>query len=328
MANYLIINTGGTIGMVEGPHGLTPNAGEVENALQQHTELTDWHQHQLNWEHWSPLLDSSDLNPSHWYRITHTIAQAENIDGVLVIHGTDTLAYTASALSFLLADLTIPVVITGSMLPISATGTDALDNLQRALIALESNRPEVMVAVGEEVLPGSRVTKYSTQAMASFSCPGWDASHWANSKKVSTRRFTQPWRNPEVTLLTLYPGIPETQLDRISDNPATRAILISSYGNGNAANTAALRRMLASAQHRAIPVFVTSQCFEGNVDFGLYAASSVFTEHGAISCGMMPLEAAITKIQILCSEFDHADDIIQVFREPLAREWENQPDAH
>ena len=327
MAHFLVINTGGTIGMAEGPNGLMPRAGEIENAIERESELSAWLDHEITWDHWSPLLDSSDLEPHHWYHIKATIEatikEQTRIDGVLIIHGTDTLAFTSAALSFLLSDLGIPVVITGSMLPISARKTDAIANLTMALQALRTGRKEVMVAVGNQILPGSRVTKSSTLKMSSFETPRWDPSLWANSPQSSSLAIKNQWTNPAVALLNLYPGIPSSLLSVPRYLTDCRAILLNGYGNGNATNSEAMRQLLSQAEQASIPVFVHSQCLEGNVDFGLYAASAVFTDYGAISCGSMPLEAAITKLQILCSEPFTSEQIKTHFKQPIAREWQN-----
>jgi L-asparaginase len=321
MAHFLIINTGGTIGMVPGEQGLEPRAGEIEAALADQPALQDWQQHQLSWQHWDPLLDSSDLQPKHWYELAATIRSHANLAGVLIIHGTDTLAYTASALSYLLSDLPMPVVITGSMLPVSAPGTDAIANLQLALIALIAAKPEVVVTLAGQVLPGSRVTKISTELDHSFAAPSWDAHYWhlpANSEPMSIRK---DWRPAAIGVITLYPGIPMDGLLSMVDR-FYRAIVINAFGNGNAANDRALQRILAKAMGKSIPVFVRSQCLNGVVSFRLYAAGAIFDQNGAVACGTMPFEAAITKLQILCSEFDNSEQVIAGFNQQLAREWQ------
>ena len=322
MSTYLIINTGGTIGMVAGPKGLTPHPDAISRAFATHPTLQDWQQHALIWSHWSPLLDSSDLQPEHWFQLKQAIERQANVDGVLIIHGTDTLAYTATALSFLLTSLTIPVVITGSMHPISEPDTDAIDNLNNALATLNSGRAEVMVAVGQQPLPGSRVTKASTLDNQAFATPGWHLQQWSVTPKTDPVAFHQAWRPQDVRVYTLFPGfcLP-TRQQLQSDHPD--AILINAYGNGNAADTAANRASLGAMQDLGIPVFVRSQCHEGEVSFGQYEASALFAEGGAVSCGRMSFEAALTKILLLCNEGRDGQWIQQRFATPFAREWQN-----
>jgi len=321
MAHFLIINTGGTIGMVHGDHGLEPLAGEIEAALSGQPALRDWQQHQLSWHHWDPLLDSSDLQPTHWYDLAATIRAHAHLAGVLIVHGTDTLAYTASALSYLLTDLSLPVVITGSMLPISAPDTDAIANLQLSLSALLAAKPEVVVALAGQLLPGSRVTKISTELDNSFAAPGWHEQRWALPANSQPMRIQKNWRPAAIGVLTLYPGIPMDGLMSMVDR-FYRAIVINAFGNGNAAKDRALQRILSKALEKGIPVFVRSQCLNGAVDFRLYAAGAVFDENGAVACGAMPFEAVITKLQILCSEFDRSEQVIAGFNQQFAREWQ------
>ncbi|EAR10477.1 asparaginase [Reinekea blandensis] len=322
MSTYLIINTGGTIGMVTGPKGLTPHPDAISQAFTTHSSLQDWQQHRLIWKHWSPLLDSSDLQPEHWFELKQTVENQPDVDGVLIIHGTDTLAYTATALSFLLTSLSIPVVITGSMHPISAPQTDAIDNLNNALATLNSGRAEVMVAVGQQPLPGSRVTKASTLENNAFAAPGWDLNLWPTVPKTHPVAFNPTWRTQDVRVYTLYPGFSlPTRQQLQTDRPD--AILINAYGNGNAADTAANRASLQAMQDLDIPIFVRSQCHEGEVSFGQYAASALFAENGAVSCGRMSFEAALTKILLLCNESKDAQWIQQQFATPFAREWQN-----
>jgi L-asparaginase len=323
MANYLIINTGGTIGMVQGEDGLEPNQEEVSSAFKTRPELASWASHDLTWEHWSPLLDSSDLQPHHWFQIHDSIKKQSAIDGVLVIHGTDTLAYTAAALSFMLNDLNIPIVITGSMLPISVENTDAIDNLMLSLRALEEAKAEVVVAIGEMALPGSRISKSSTYKMDSFDTPGWDSELWSVASGKATAVFEPFQKTPQIDVFTLFPGISYGNLRKMIES-GSRAIIINAFGNGNTSSSLAFQECLVLAKQTNVPVFVRSQCFEGSVDFGLYAASSLLTEMSAISCGNMPFEAVVTKLTLLCAKWDNRNDIVAEFNKAYAREWQSK----
>ena len=320
MAHFLIINTGGTIGMVEGPNGLEPSESAMSTAFADLPELADWQQHTLTWEHWSPLLDSSNLQPEHWFKLRDTINAHPQVDGVLVIHGTDTLSYTAAALSFLLATLDKPVVITGSMLPIFEQSSDAPGNLKRSLAALMSKRKEVMVTVGDDILPGSRVTKSSTLTASAFSTPAWTLEQWHESIEPSKSLPIGRWQGANIQVVTLFPGIDLNAKEVIENN--ADAVLINAFGNGNCANTETMKTYLAALHERNIPVFVRSQCLEGNVNFGQYEASQTFVEGHAISCGTMPFEAALTKLMLLASERKSSDEFKAAFQTPWAREWQ------
>lgn len=321
MAHFLIINTGGTIGMVSGARGLEPKAGEIESALLSMPVLQPWLEHQITWEHWQPLLDSSDLTPKHWYQLRETIRHHPDTDGVLIIHGTDTLSYSAAALSYLLADTNKPIVITGAMQPISAEHSDAPANLLLSLKGLLSTRKEVMVAVGQHLLPGSKVTKLSTEQDNSFYAPGWQDSDWSVAF-CSTPFLHQPdWRSTAIGVVTLYPGMPLDGLMSMVDR-YYRAIVIQAFGNGNAHYDDAFRRILERAQEMRIPVFVRSQCLNGHVSFDKYAAGALFQDCAAISCGKMTLEAVVTKLQILGSAYNRVEDVVRLFRTPISREWQ------
>jgi L-asparaginase len=269
------------------------------------------------------LLDSSNLQPEHWYRLRREIAELKDIDGVLIIHGTDTLAYTAAALSFLLAPLTVPVVITGSILPLGSENSDAIGNLQLALQALQQKRQEVVVAVGE-LLPGSRITKSTTLNHQAFTTPGWPAELWSQPPGDQPLALTDP-HGPAASIgvLTLYPGMPEDALEElICQNH--RAIIINAFGNGNAAATESFRQSLHHAHQRQIPVFVRSQYGGGGlVDFALYEAGALFAQAGAIGCGTLPFEVVLAKLQLLCAQFSDQASIIAGFQQPVAREWQS-----
>lgn len=321
MSHFLVINTGGTIGMVEGEKGLVPDGSSVQHAMRVRDELAAWRDHVLSWDDWQPLMDSSNLVPEHWYRIKSRIENTDDINGVLVIHGTDTLAYTASALSYLLSDLTLPVVVTGAMIPISVDTTDAIDNLNLSLMALLSNRTEVMVVVGKTILPGSRVTKISTKSHNAFSSNGWADEQWNTQPGPNKLSIRHPWRPRQVGVITLFPGAPIDALAHMI-NQQYAAIIINAYGNGNAPASDAVKTCLQKAQINQIPLFIRSQCFEGEVDFNLYSSGALFKEFKAVNCGRMVFEAVITKIQILCSESDDIDTIIKNFMTPYAREWQ------
>ncbi|MFQ3229907.1 asparaginase domain-containing protein [Reinekea sp.] len=326
MAHFLIINTGGTIGMVEGPRGLAPCSGVIEQTMSNAADLQNWRKHQLSWIQWQPLLDSSDLSPQHWLDIKASIEATANVDGVLVIHGTDTLSYSAAALSYLLADTAIPIVITGSMLPIGAVQTDAISNLQLALTGLEAKRPEVMVAVGTSLLPGAKTTKATTFKHQAFIASQWQESDW---QKPLSRPLPSPnpfadihqWRPTAIGVFTLFPGCPLDGLMTMVDR-FYRAIIINAFGNGNAHDSDAFRRILNRAAEKKIPVFIRSQCLEGHVSFGKYAAGAMFQDCGAVECGHMSFEAVITKLQLLGSTITNSDQLVTLFKHPFSREWQ------
>ncbi|GGX64373.1 asparaginase [Saccharospirillum salsuginis] len=321
MAHYRIINTGGTIGMAATDQGLAPQPGLLREQLTGHPDLAGWREHDLSWDEWEPLIDSSDIRPGHWYRLRDDIL-ASDADAFLIIHGTDTLAYTAAALSFLLAGSGKTVILTGSMTPLSQPDNDGIPNLNTALDALTAKRPEVCVAFSGRVLPASRITKADTTADDAFLTPNWSESLWDQAPGAPETPLGKQWRPAAIGLQILFPGMPMDGLMSMVERNY-RALVLNTYGSGNLMNDDAMRRILGRAHDQGIPVFVRSQCLHGEVHLGQYAASSLLTEIGAVSCGGMPLEAVLTKLQVLCSEYDRADQIVEGFKRPWAREWQS-----
>lgn len=325
MARYLIINTGGTIGMAEGPDGLAPQPGLLRDTLTSHPLLTDWRQHDLQWQEWQPLLDSSDIRPPQWYQLRDQIL-ASDADAVLIVHGTDTLAHSAAALSFLLSGTGTSVVLTGAMRSLTQADSDGFANLQRALTILEQGLGEVCVAFGgtanARCLPGSRVTKACDHDNDdALFAPGWQDSDFQQPPSSAEQPPTRSWRPAAIGLITLFPGMPLDGLMSMVERNY-RALVVNAYANGNVMNDGDLKRILQRAQDKGIPIFVRSQVPDGKVTLGHYAASNMMAEVGAIGCGSMPLEAVLTKLQILACEFDSGEAIARGFVTPWAREWQ------
>lgn len=321
MAHFLIINTGGTIGMADTPTGLAPQAGLLKSTLLSDTRLADWRSHTLSWQEWQPLIDSSNIRPGHWYELRDQINSTE-CDGVLIIHGTDTLAYSAAALSFLLSGTTKTVVITGSMRPLIQANSDGFGNLTLALDILTRQQPEVFVAFNGRCLPASRVSKVDTAADSAFMTPNWSDSLWSQPAGKAKIDLSRPWRPSALGVQTLFPGMPMDGLMSMVERNY-RALVLNTYGSGNVMTDSALERILEKAGNQSIPVFVRSQCLFGEVHLGQYAASSLLSNVGAVACGSMPLEAVLAKLQILCSEFNTASEVIDGFNQPWAREWQS-----
>jgi L-asparaginase len=321
MSHYLIINTGGTIGMADTPSGLSPQAGLMKSRLDGDSRLTNWKEHRLSWHEWQPLIDSSNIRPGHWYHLRDQIAAAD-CDGVLIIHGTDTLAYTAAALSFLLCGTGKTVVITGAMRPLTHPDSDGYGNLALSLEILRKRQPEVCVAFNGRSLPASRVSKVDTEADSAFMTPNWSDSLWAQPPGKVKSDLSRSWRPCALGVQTLFPGMPMDGLMSMVERNY-RALVLNTYGSGNVMTDDALQRILEKASLQSIPVFVRSQCLFGDVHLGQYAASSLLSEVGAVACGSMPLEAVLTKLQILCAQFNQSKDVINGFNEPWAREWQS-----
>lgn len=327
MSRYLIINTGGTIGMDQGPNGLEPEPGLLRETLESHPRLAGWREHELEWDEWQPLLDSSDIRPQQWYKLRDRIL-ASDAEAVLIVHGTDTLAHTAAALSFLLSGTGRTLVITGAMRSLVEADSDGFANLEQALSILQSRSGEVFVAFGGEgrarCLPGSRVTKLTDHdSDDALIAPGWREEDFQQAAGQTAKPPLRPWRPAAIGLVTLFPGMPLDGLMTMVERNY-RALVLNAYANGNVMNDGDLKRILLRARDKGIPVFVRSQLAFGEVRLGQYAASGLMSDIGAVPCGAMPLEAVLTKLQILAAEHDSGEALARAFAEPWAREWQGQ----
>jgi len=286
----LVIHTGGTIGMVQTAHGLAPKKGIVEDHL---FKLLRGNriQYELDITVADPLIDSSSISPDDWNWITYQISvRYEEYDAFLIIHGTDTLAFTSAALCFALEGLEKPVILTGAMLPLAVQKNDGLRNLADALDAIYFATPGVWVQFAGRWLHGARVYKSHSLAFDAF-C--------SSSPNIPPRRIADNFRRHtyqvfNVPVLTMVPGMS----DNVSLTAAERAdgIVLRCYGSGTLPNIPALSDALKIAQRRDIPVLAISQCIEGGISLGTYAASTLLQETGAIDGRDSTVEAAYTKL--------------------------------
>ncbi|AOX99651.1 asparaginase [Jeongeupia sp. USM3] len=295
----LVIYAGGTIGMRPGPGGLAPEAGALAGPLQ--ALATD-----AKLVEYEPLLDSSAMGPAHWNRIAADIAaHRDAFDGFLVLHGTDTLAWTASALALQLRGLGKPVVLTGAMRPWFEPGSDAPDNVAAALALLRADSPfaEVGVVMAGRLWRGCRVRKLDCDHDDAFAAPNeaplgaWSDGRWA----LDAARLQVPGAmaavmpfDPTARVLhvQLAPGCTPAWLASALERDPPDALLLQSFGSGNLPDDAGLRRVLAGLAAR-IPVVNLTLCPRGRTRPGLYAASA---DGGLIDGGMMTPEAALAKL--------------------------------
>lgn len=295
-----VLYTGGTIGMLQTAQGLAP-AGGFEARMAQHLQsLTpavniDWQFHEL-----LPLLDSANMSQGNWLAMRDVIVDAVAsgaFDGVLVLHGTDTLAYSAAALSFLLLGLDVPVVLTGSMLPAGAEGSDAWGNLLGALQSLQAGvSPGVHLYFNGQLLHGARVSKLRSEAFDAFAVqPRMREGERAGAIAAALGYRVQ--RQPvNIAVLPLYPGVLASHAQALLDTGA-QALLLECYGVGTGpSDNAELLAILTAAHARGVVLAAISQCPQGHVEFGVYAAGSALVSTGLVSAGGMTREAALGKL--------------------------------
>lgn len=327
MSRVLLIYTGGTIGM-----GCNAKTGALEPLrfdqlskqmpeLEQISADIDVHQ-------FAPPIDSSDMTPRLWSHLVRIIADNyEHYDGFVILHGTDTMAYTASALSFMLENLTKPVILTGSQLPIGQLRTDGKENLITSIEIASAKHddgrpvvPEVCIYFSGKLLRGNRSTKINADGFNAFD--SFNYPHLADAgvtivyheefilkpdyDKPMTPHFAL---DPNVVVFTLFPGIQDNIVRHVLDAPELRAIVMRSYGSGNAPQRPWLMKMLSDASNRGVNIINISQCAEGTVEMARYDTGYQLKNAGVISGYDSTVESAVTKLMHLQGHYSDSNII-------------------
>ncbi len=319
-ASVLLIFTGGTISMSEDPGtgALQPLDFDRVQALLPELKHTGVAVDSLAFD---PLIDSSDIDPEDWRRLALTIGERyADYDGFVVLHGTDTMAYTASALSFMLENLSKPVVFTGSQLPVGITRSDAKENLLTAveIAAARENGaalvPEVCVFFEDSLFRGNRTTKKNAEHFNAFESYNYPLLAKAG---VHIKYFRSNIRYPKeglslrlrlrmaggVAILKLFPGITEEVVSSLLATPGLRAVVLETFGAGNAPRAPWLFRALSEAIERQILIVNKTQCHTGSVEMGRYETSLNLLRAGVISAYDATTEALVTKLMHLLGEY-------------------------
>ena len=327
-----ITYTGGTIGMVDSPNGLTPGAdlqGWLHNLLAGTELASSFSVSELN-----PLIDSSNATPESWQAIVddlHANAASPNAaDAYVILHGTDTMSYTSAALSYALNDFPAPVVVTGSQYPLGVVGSDAAPNVTGALRAATSQKMRgVGLFFGHQLFAGNRVTKTSSWAFKGFTSPNsapmaitgapWQ---WAATTTPASgwEQAVAPYQRHDVVMLSLTPGITAARL-RAMLTPTPEAVILRAYGVGNApSDEPGFNEVIADLVAGGCPVLVASQCHQADVLLGHYEAGSGLAKAGAVGTGDMTLEAAYAKLVFLLSQGLSGPEISQWISRSIAGE--------
>lgn len=317
----LLIYTGGTIGM-----GHNPDTGALEPLNFDHL-LSNFPEFALlptevDTYQFTPPIDSSDMSLRRWAQLVRIIADNyEAYDGFVVLHGTDTMAYTASALSFMLENLTKPVILTGSQLPIGQLRTDGKENLltsiELAVAFGEDGRPmvpEVCIYFSGRLLRGNRSTKESADgfnAFNSFNYPHLCEAgvefqfnpHYILKPDYSKPMIPHMSMDPNVVVFSLFPGIQENVVRHMFEAPELRGIVMRSFGSGNAPQKPWLMRLLKDATQRGVTVVNISQCVAGFVKMGRYDTGFQLQDAGVVNGGDSTVESAITKLMFLQAHY-------------------------
>jgi L-asparaginase len=295
----LVLYTGGTIGMQMSAAGLAPASGfEARLRAQQSLEarqLPEWIFREL-----LPPIDSANMNQGNWLAMVAAIREGVEQDGcdaVLLLHGTDTLAYSAGALSFLLLGLGIPVLLSGSMLPAGAEGSDAWGNLFGAMQALQAGvAAGVHLYFNGELMHGARVSKLRSDAFDAFHVLPRQRQGQRAASIPASIDYRQNRKPVNLAVQPLFPGIQAAQVQALLDS-GVQGLLLECYGSGTGpADNAELLAALKAAHQRGVVLAAISQCPHGHVEFGVYAAGSQLASTGLISAGGMTREAALGKL--------------------------------
>lgn len=308
-----IAYTGGTIGMRPSEQGYIPVAGFLGDTLAAMPEFQRPEMPRYTLHEYDSLIDSSDMSPDDWQQIADDIlANYDDYDGFIILHGTDTMSYTASALSFMLENLAKPVIVTGSQIPLAELRSDGQVNLLNALfIAANYPIPEVSLFFNNKLLRGNRSRKLDADGFDAFDSPNFPPLLTAGinielktgkldtvrpAPLVVSRVTSQP-----IGVVTLYPGISADVIKNTLQQPV-KALILLSYGVGNAPQNPTLLSLLSDAKDKGILVVNCTQCLRGKVNMGGYATGHALRDVGVISGGDMTPEAALAKLHYLLSQ--------------------------
>lgn len=286
----------------------------------------------------NPVRDSSNIDPSMWINMAETIEKNYNrFDGFVVLHGTDTMAYSASALSFMLENLAKPVIFTGSQLPIGLMRTDGRENLLTAIeiAAAKENGaalvPEVCIYFDNELTRGNRTTKYSAEHFDAFNSPNYpplaevglhlkynfNDIHYPqkNKKLIVNKSF-----DTNVAILKLFPGINRNFVEAVINTKGLKGLIIETFGSGNAPTSKWFIDELKEFIVKGGIIFNVTQCHGGSVEMGLYETSRQLLTAGVLSGKDITSEASVTKLMHLLGKHKNKKDIIKFLSTPLAGE--------
>ncbi|UTW11647.1 asparaginase domain-containing protein [Marinobacterium rhizophilum] len=329
----LVIYTGGTIGMQPSIDGYVPMPGFHDQLVSLLDSRACGQLPAYDLIEFEQLIDSANLTPDNWLQMAQALAQHWNdYAGFVLLHGTDTLAYSASALSFMLDGINKPVILTGSQIPLAQLRNDALDNLVTAmLLAANPAICEVCICFNGRLLRGNRSVKVSSSGFDAFDSPNFP---WLGRVGIDFELQPQlllaagtpgfrlaPFDADAVAVLPLYPGIGAHIAEAILTGPGIRALVLQTYGAGNPPDAnQALMQVLENASQRGITLLNITQCARGGVSQGTYATGATLNRIGVIPGSDLTLEAAFAKLHVLIANGISGDALHSALGQPLCGE--------
>ena len=337
--SILLVYTGGTIGMKQDPVSFDLRPFDFSQILEEMPELKKFG-YRIDTFSFDPVIDSSDVDIEFWKKLTRLIENNYNsYDGFVILHGTDTMSFSASALSFMLGDIEKPVIFTGSQLPIGMLRTDGKENLISSIeIAASKDKnghpmvPEVCIYFESQLYRGNRTTKYTAENFRAFRSANYPVLAEAGIHiKFNTAfiRYPKTWGNPlrpvynldpSVLIIKVIPGMKRELLDFLVSTPGIRAIILETYGSGNAPSGKWFTDCIRKAIDRGLIVLNVTQCQAGRVDMDTYSTGKSLKNIGVTGGGDCTTEAAVAKLFFLLGQSIDNEEIIDLLKKNLRGE--------